>query len=164
MTFFKRILVTVAILLGLGFGPAAAPVRAEAAQGQETVLVQMFRWWNAAIQDPDGFTREAFGRYFTEDGAIMINGKVAVKGLDDLVTHFRAIQKRVEYVEIVMPFEEEFVSASGDRIFTYHLIKSRADGKDGLMHAMGYADIRDGKIALIHLVRAEAEPESAGSK
>src|SRR5690606_31504447 len=144
---FKRVLVSIAILFGLGLGPAAA----NAQQGQETVLTQMFQWWNAAIKDPNGFTREAFGRYFTEDGAIMINGKVAVKGLDDLVTHFRDIQSRVEYVEIVVPFEEEFVSASGDRIFTYHLIKSRADGRDGLMHAMGYADIRDGKIAVVHL-------------
>lgn len=161
MNLFKQLLASIAILLGLGLGPVAA----DAQQGQETVLTQMFQWWNAAIKDPNGFTREAFGRYFTEDGAIMINGKVAVKGLDDLVTHFRDIQSRVEYVEIVVPFEEEFVSASGDRIFTYHLIKSRADGRDGLMHAMGYADIRDGKIAVVHLVRAEEpDPKAAAGK
>src|SRR5690606_10368389 len=157
---FKRVLVSIAILFGLGLGPAAA----DAQQGQQTVLTQMFVWWNGAIKDRNGFTREAFGRYFTEDGAIMINGKVAVKGLDDLVTHFRDIQSRVEYVEIVVPFEEGFVSASGDKIFTSQLIKARPEGRDGLMHAMGYADIRDGKIALIHLVRAEQpEPESVAA-
>lgn len=158
MTLLRKFVAFIAILLGLGLAPALA-----ADKGQETVLTQMFVWWNGAIKDPNGFTREAFGRYFTEDGAIMINGKVAVKGLDDLVTHFRDIQSRVEYVEIVVPFEEEFVSASGDQIFTYHFIKSRAEGRDGLMHAMGYADIRDGKIALVHLVRAEEPAPQAAA-
>ena len=40
-----------------------------------SVLVRMFAWWNDAIKDPDGFTEEAFRLYYTEDAAIIINGK-----------------------------------------------------------------------------------------
>lgn len=158
MRIFKQLLLSMAMVMGLGVASVAAEPAAKA--GDQTVLTQMFVWWNEAIKDPNALTREAFGRYFTEDGTIMINGKVSAKGLDDLVKHFRAIQKREGVVEIVLPFEEEFVSASGDRIFTYHFIKWHNAERRRLTHAMGHADIRDGKIALVHLIRAEeTDPE-----
>lgn len=160
MRFFKQLLLSVTMIMGLGIAAGTATAEPAAKAGDQTVLTQMFVWWNEAIQDPNALTREAFGRYFTEDGAIMINGKVSAKGLDDLVKHFRAIQQREGVVEILLPFEEEFVSASGDRIFTYHFIKWHNAERRRLTHAMGHADIRDGKIALIHLIRAEeTDPE-----
>jgi len=127
---------------------------AVAADENDNVLVQMFAWWNGAIKDPGGFTEKAFRRYYTEDATIVINGAERVSGIKNLVEHFKKIQKRVETVEIVLPFEEGF--ESGDRIFTYHKLRSRADGEDSLSHVMGYAVIENGKIALVDFLNYEA--------
>ena len=70
-----------------------------------------------------------------------------------MAEHFRNARERIESVEIVLPFEEEFESESGDHIFTYHLVHTRVDGADRLSHLMGYAAVEDGRISLINFVR-----------
>ncbi|WP_417450298.1 hypothetical protein [Kordiimonas sp.] len=147
-----------AVVLWSGALALLAPVQADAMQ-TPTELTQMFSWWNKAFKTEGGFTREGFARHFTEDGAIMIDGHMRVQGLDNLVAHFQGIQSRTDSVEIVLPFKEEF--RSGDKIFTYHLIKSVAGEQQNLTHAMGYAEVRDGKISLIHLVRSAESDRNA---
>ncbi len=132
---------------------------ASAAESGGNVLVDMFTWWNQAIQTEGAFTEEAFGRYFTEDAQIVVNGKANVRGLQSMVEQFRRIQQRTEYVEIVLPFEEGF--RDGNKIFTYHLIRARENGVDSLTHVMGYALVEDGKLALVNLLHY---PEPAGKR
>ena len=64
-----------------------------------------------------------------------------------MVEHFRRVQKNTESVEIALPFEEGF--ASGDRLFTYHLIRARARAEDAdrFSLVMGYAVVEGGKIS-----------------
>ncbi|TQV82626.1 hypothetical protein FKG94_07815 [Exilibacterium tricleocarpae] len=118
-----------------------------AADDPDNALVRMFSWWNGAIQEPNGFTEAAFRRHFTEQAAIIINGKERVRGIKPMVEHFKRIQASVEAVKIVLPFEEGF--ASGNRIFTYHLIRSRNNGVSSVSHVMGYAVVEQGRIALV---------------
>jgi hypothetical protein len=132
----------------LAFMFATTPASAD--DGTNDVLVDMFAWWNEAIKNEDGFTREAFGRYFTDDARIIVNDVVLAQGLDPMAEHFRAIQQRTESVEIVLPFEEGF--REGGKIFTYHLIRARENGVDRLSHVMGYAIVEDGKLALINFL------------
>jgi hypothetical protein len=132
----------------LAFMLATTPASAD--DGTNDVLVDMFAWWNEAIKNEDGFTREAFGRYFTDDARIIVNDVVLAQGLDPMAEHFRAIQQRTESVEIVLPFEEGF--REGGKIFTYHLIRARENGVDRLSHVMGYAIVEDGKLALINFL------------
>ena len=128
-------------------------------------LVAMFVWWNAAYQQKDGFTAASFSRYFTPDAVMRINGKDRSKGVAELAEHFRAIQAATEMVVIDLPFIDEFVSADGTRIFTQHFVRAREHGKDSRERVMGYATIRDGKIALINFVSVpDPLPESAGTK
>jgi hypothetical protein len=137
----------------LAFMLATTPASAD--DGTNDVLVDMFAWWNEAIKNEDGFTREAFGRYFTDDARIIVNDVVLAQGLDPMAEHFRAIQQRTESVEIVLPFEEGF--REGGKIFTYHLIRARENGVDRLSHVMGYAIVEDGKLALINFL-AHSDP------
>jgi ketosteroid isomerase-like protein len=129
-----------------GVGPPAA------ATNKPDPLVAMFVWWNAAYLQKDGFTAEAFGRYFTADTVMRINGKDRCKGLEDLAQHFRDIQAHTDMVVIDLPFIDEFTSASGDRIFTHHFVRARERGEDSRERVMGYATIKDGKIALLNFV------------
>src|SRR4051812_10579586 len=131
-----------------------------AAAARHDVLVDMFVWWNAAYKQKDGFTEAAFSKYFTDDAILRVNGSDRSKGLKDLASHFRDIQKRTERVEIVLPFIDEFPSPAGDKIFTHHIVKARESGKDSAERVMGYAAIRDGKISLINFVSA---PDAAGN-
>ena len=124
-----------------------------AGENNDNALVRMFAWWNGAMKDPNGFTEEAFRRYYTEDAAIIINGSERVRGIKPMVEHFKRIQERTESVEIVLPFKEGF--ESGDRIFTYHLIHAREGGADRLSRVMGYAVIEDGKISLVDFLSYE---------
>ncbi|MFT5134361.1 MAG: ketosteroid isomerase-like protein [Gammaproteobacteria bacterium] len=124
------------------------PVFAESSD--DDVLVRMFTWWNAAMKDPDGLTEESFRKYYTEDAAIFINARERVRGIKAMVAHFKGIQQRSEYVEIVLPFEEGF--ESGDRIFTHHKLRAREKGVDRKADLMGYAIVEDGKLALVSLI------------
>ncbi len=118
-------------------------------------LSRMFGWWNGAICDPQGFTEDAFRQHFTEDAQLIVNGSVSAQGIAALTAHFRRIQARVDAVEIELPFRECF--STGDRIFTYHFIRSHIGGELQVLRAMGYAVVRDDKLALVHLTRAAAE-------
>ena len=115
-------------------------------------LTRMFVWWNAAFKRPDGFTPEAFGRYFTDDAVMRIDGTVRAQGLDALAKRFRMIQGRATKVEIKIPFVTSFSSPDGSKIFTSHVIDSVDGGKAAHELVMGYATIRDGKIAMIDFV------------
>ena len=155
LTFKRRSIAAGAgLLLGLLFSGLNA-----AAAAKHDVLVDMFVWWNAAYKQKDGFTEAAFSKYFTDDAILRVNGSDRSKGLKDLASHFRDIQKRTEMVEIVLPFIDEFPSPAGDKIFTHHIVKARESGKDSAERVMGYAAIRDGKISLINFVSA---PDAAG--
>ena len=123
---------------------------AMADEKDESELVRMFAWWNDAITKPEGFTIEAFSQHFTDDAAIIVNNEVLVRGISNMVPHFRKIQENTDSVEIVLPFEEEF--REGNRIFTYHRIKAVESGKSRESHVMGYAVIRSGKIELVNFV------------
>jgi ketosteroid isomerase-like protein len=128
-------------------------------------LVAMFVWWNSAYKQKDGFTAQAFSRYFTADAVMRINGKDRSHGVEDLAQHFRAIQAKTEMVVIDLPFIDEFTSASGDRIFTHHFVRAREHGEDSRERVMGYAAIRDGKISLINFVSVpDPLPDAAKKK
>jgi ketosteroid isomerase-like protein len=127
------------------------------------VLVDMFKWWNQAFKTPGAFTEEAFRKYYTEDTVLIVNGAERVRGVANLARHFQKMQREADKVEIVLPFKESF--ASGDKIFTYHLIKAREakGGPDELWHTMGWAQVRDGRIALINFINY-LEPPAAEKK
>jgi ketosteroid isomerase-like protein len=146
-----------AMLISSGTAPAAAETRGAAAAHPDP-LVAMFVWWNAAYQQKDGFTSEAFSHYFTPDAVLRVNGKDRSVGLDDLASHFRDIQARTQSVVIELPFLDEFASPSGDRIFTHHFVSARENGKASRERVMGYAVIRNGKISLINFVSVPEEP------
>ena len=121
-----------------------------------SILVKMFSWWNETMNGPNAFTEEGFRKYYTEDAVIFINRRVTVRGIKPLVSHFNKIQEATDWVEIILPFEVEFLSASGDRIFTYHLIQASADGEKRTTHVMGYAQIEQGKISVVDFLRIDA--------
>lgn len=128
------------------------PAWAGVAASHHDVLIDMFVWWNSAYKHSDGFTEEAFARYFTPDAVLRVNGEDRCKGLAQWAAHFRDIQAKTEMVEIQLPFIAEFESTSGDHIFTHHLIKAREHGKESWERVMAYAVVRDGRIALINEV------------
>ena len=121
-------------------------------------LTTMFTWWNQAFKTPGAFTPEAFRRYFTEDAAIVLNGKESARGIPALVAQFQRIQANTQSVEIVLPFREGFVS--GDKIFTYHFIRSERAGHSECLRVMGYATLRHGKIAFVNLLRIPEDMSS----
>jgi limonene-1,2-epoxide hydrolase len=131
---------------------------------QSDPLSRMFRWWNEAFKRSDGFTPEAFSQYFTDDAVMRINGTDRAHGLVDLAARFRMIQKNVEAVEIKVPFVEAFSSPDGSKIFTYHLEEAVEKGKTSHSMVMGYAEIRDGKIALVNFMSVEGQPGPIAGK
>ncbi len=144
-----------ALLLMASPVPALAHAE-DAPVATSDILSQMFLWWNGAFKTPGAFTRENFAKFFTEDATLTLNGRVSIQGLDQWASSFQANQARGGVVEIVVPFKEVF--EAGDRIYTYHVIRSRRQGKVDCMLAAGHATLRDGKIASIVLVRAPLDP------
>lgn len=121
------------------------------------VLSRFFVWWNETYKVPGGYTAEAFGRWFTPDATLVLEGREVIRGLDGWARHFQRIQSGGGEVEIVVPFKHVF--QRGNSIYTYHVIRSRRDGKPACSLAAGHAELRGGKISTIVLVRSTLDLE-----
>ncbi|HLF30450.1 MAG TPA: hypothetical protein VI566_05405 [Xanthomonadales bacterium] len=115
----------------------------------------MFRWWNGIINTEEQLTVEQFRRYFTEDAVIIVNNHEQVRGVENMPAHFTAIRQRPGTIEVELPFREEF--QSGNKIFTYHLIRSTQDDGVNITSNMGYAIIEGDRIATISLARFQEQ-------
>jgi len=144
-----KIFYPAALILLLSF---ATPGFADPAQDASSdVLEEMFTWWNGIMNTDRELKAEDFARYYTDDAAIVVNGNEGVRGSAQMPEYFEEIRGRTEFIEIVMPFKEKF--QSGNKIFTYHTIRSTRSGLDQESHNMGYAIIENGKIAYVTLAR-----------
>ena len=132
---------------------AAAPACAGAAAPDP--LTRMFAWWNGAIGTRGSFTAEAFGRYFDPQASLVVNGRLVAHGLPDLAQHFQRIQANGAAVEIALPFKDAF--RSGDKLYTYHVINSRLNGKVGCELAAGRAVLKAGRILDLMLVEKDVD-------
>lgn len=146
------------IALMLGFSANATEASPAPSNQQMDRLSEMFTWWNQAMKTPGGFTEEAFAKYFTDDAPLVIDGIEVMRSPAGWAQRFQAIQAATDAVEIVVPFRYSF--QQGDRIYTYHIIRSRAAGKVDCMLAAGHADLENGMISRVTLVRASVDPAS----
>jgi len=117
---------------------------------------RMFTWWNSAFKQENGFNAHGFRRFFTEDATLTLEGREVIHGIDQWVAHFRRIQASGAEVEIVVPFKTVFRQAN--KIYSYHVIRSRRQGKASCSLAAGHAVMKGAKIASITLVRAPMDP------
>jgi hypothetical protein len=149
------------ILCALPFAGGCAATGADRAAPPSTaaqldVLQRFFQWWNATYKVPGGYTAQAFGEWFTPDATLVLEGREVIRGLDGWAQHFQRIQAGGGDVEIVVPFKRAF--QSGNYLYTYHVIRSRRDGNVACSLAAGHAELRDGKISTIVLVRSPLDP------
>lgn len=133
---------------------ATAPPTNASAQ-PSTILTDMFGWWNEVINSEEPLTADQFRRYFTEDAVILVNNQEQVRGVENMPAHFLPIRERPGTIEVELPFREEF--QSGNRIFTYHLIRSTQGEVVNISYNMGYAIIEGDRIASISLARFTQE-------
>lgn len=147
------------LVLALCLAASLSSTSSAGAETEPTPLTAMFIWWNEAFKTPGAFVRSGFEQHFTEDAAIVINGIERVRGIDNMVKHFQRIQGEADMVDMMVPFEEEFVSADGSRIFTHHYIRSSHNGEQSMAQLMGYAVVEEGKLSYIHFVSADKKPE-----
>lgn len=134
---------------------ADAPSATPASTQPSTILVDMFGWWNGIINSDEPLTADKFRRWFTEDAVILVNNREQVRGVEQMPAHFQVIRERPGTIEVELPFREEF--QSGNRIFTYHLIRSIGDEGEKISYNMGYAILEGDRIATISLARFTEE-------
>ena len=151
----RRFVAVGAAVLGLAL--LVRPGAAETVQRTDK-LSEMFIWWNGAMKTPRAFTEKAFSNYFTSDAALVVDGTEVMRTPAGWAERFQNIQAATDAVEIVVPFR--YVFQKGDQIYTYHIIRSRAQGKVSCMLAAGHADLLDGLINKVTLVRTEIDPAS----
>ena len=142
-------------LLGLCACAATTSLAQAGPEPSSDVLSRFFVWWNQTFKQPGGYTAEAFGQWFTPDATLYLEGREVIRGLDGWAKHFQRIHGGGGEVEIVVPFKRVF--QSGNRIYTYHVIRSRREGKVACSLAAGHAELRGGKISTIVLVRSELD-------
>ena len=82
----------------------------QASEPQDSVLVQMFVWWNQTFKSEQPFTEEGFSQYFTDDIVFVINNNRSPTGIKSLTERFNKIKEAHHLIEIVLPLKEEFSS------------------------------------------------------
>lgn len=147
----------IAAILGASLAILAPQQQCKAATSPDK-LSEMFIWWNGAMKTPGALTEQAFAKFFTADAPLVIDGKEVMRGPAGWADRFQKIQAATDAVEIVVPFRHVF--QAGGQIYTYHIIRSRAQGRVSCMLAAGHADLKGGMISKVTLVRAEIDPAS----
>lgn len=121
-------------------------------------LSQLFVWWNEAMRTPGAYTSEAFAQRITDDASLTIDGIEVMRGPGGWASRSHSIQQMTDAMEIVLPFRYAF--QTGNSIYTYHVIRARAQGRALCMLASGHAELRGDLISRVTLVRAEIDPAS----
>jgi hypothetical protein len=148
----RNVMMAAIAAASLSVPAAVALSNAPQARPATDKLSQMFLWWNQAFKTPGAYTAENFSKHFTPDATLVLEGRTIIRGVDQWATHFQKIQSDGGDVEIVVPFKEVF--EKDGKIYNYHVIRARRDGKTTCSLAAGHAELRDGKIASIVLVRS----------
>ncbi len=130
----------------------------QASEPQDSVLVQMFVWWNQTFKSEQPFTEQGFSQYFTDDIVFVINNNRSPTGIKSLTERFNKIKELHYLIEIVLPLKEEF--SSGNRVFTYHLNRGKnkkGDPWGGVTHVLGWVDIKNEKIDFLNFLHYDED-------
>lgn len=113
--------------------------------GENNVIVHFFEWWNDAMKDESKLTAALFGKHFTDDGVLIVNGNHRAKGCAELAAHYRRIQTTVDEVSMTLPV---IAAASGDGLDFVHVHSDVVEkGERRTLEAMAYARVEGGKIS-----------------
>lgn len=119
----------------------------------EHPIVAFFTWWNEAMREPERLTDDAFARFFTPDGRLIVNGALRATGPAALALHYRAIAARCDAVAMLLPVDEAFATPS--RAFVHCRTRAVVAGRESCEEAMAYAVLDDaGRMALLRVVAA----------
>lgn len=115
----------------------------------------MFEWWNSAFADPAGFSPEAFGRHYTDDAELVVNGQLRGKGLDALARHYQSLQAKFDSIQMELPVIDHF--AAGDRAFVQCVTRATQGEETVREEAMAVATLSSGKMALLKVTGRRME-------
>ena len=113
-------------------------------------IESMFAWWNEAMATPAELTAENFGRFYTGDGRLTVNGNLRAAGTEALAAHYRGVAERCDEVAMLLPVEAAF--ATVDRAFVHCRTHVIINGHRAAEEAMAYAVISDGRIESLRVV------------
>ncbi|HEX5006539.1 MAG TPA: hypothetical protein VFV70_05470, partial [Hyphomonadaceae bacterium] len=94
----------------------------------------------------------------TSDAVFIIDGVEMMRTPAGWASRYHALQEVTDAMEVVLPFRYAF--QVGNSIYTYHIIRIRAQGRVGCMLAAGHAELRGDLISRITLVQSEIAPTS----
>ena len=118
------------------------------------IIEEMFAWWNEAMLDPDGFTAEGFGRFYTRDARLIVNGQLRSDSLESMAAHYRRIQAMPATVQMALPVDDAF--ATDDRAFVHcRTIVEPEEGERIEEEAMAFATISEGRMTMLRVVAAK---------
>jgi hypothetical protein len=117
---------------------------------------QMLAWLNQAMRTPGAYTSDAFAKRVTGDATLVVDGVELMRSPGGWASRFSAVQQLTDTIEIVLPARQVF--QAGDRIYTYHLLRLRAQGHVTCMLVAGHAELRGDLISKVTLVQAAIDP------
>lgn len=134
--------------------PALAELAPESVASDK--LSQMLAWLNQAMRTPGAYTSEAFARRLTTDATLIVDGAELMRSPGGWASRFTTAQQLTEAIEIVLPARQVF--QAGDRIYTYHVLRLRAQGHVTCMLVAGHAELRGDLISKVTLVQTAIDP------
>ena len=117
---------------------------------------QLLAWLNQAMRTPGAYTSDAFAKRVTSDATLVVDGIELMRSPGGWASRFHTVQQLTDTIEIVLPARQVF--QSGDRIYTYHILRLRAQGYVTCMLVAGHAELRGDLISKVTLVRAPIDP------
>jgi len=117
----------------------------------DNIIVSMFQWWNDAIRDPNGFTPEAFARFYTEDAQLIVNSNLRGTGHEALAAHFQRVQEIAPTAQMVLPVAEEFTTPDRAFVHVFERVEDEA-GKEMRRECMAYAVVEGGRMKLLRVI------------
>lgn len=123
-------------------------------ENAKSLIVQRMHQWGNALFERSEQAREAEVREFwTEDGAMIVNGEVKCAGIGALTRHFAEIRAKLSSARVQLPYLS--LAEQGSAVAVRYLIDVKhADGAADRIHVGAFFEIEGDKIKTMNEVVA----------
>jgi hypothetical protein len=120
-------------------------------------IIDMFVWWNRAMQSEEALTANAFAAFYTPDAPLSVNGSLRGVGPDALAQHYLKVRAKLQSVRMVLPVAAEM--STHDMAFVHCFTEGTdLDGRSFREEAMAWAAHEGGRMKNLSVVAAPTAP------
>lgn len=92
-------------------------------------LENMMQWFNYIADHRNSFIKSELEKYFAPNFVMRMNGKIKVRGYDELYNHFEKFRKSGLLIQVSLPFEQVIIPKNPKKLVTKYTLNAFENGQ-----------------------------------